>query len=442
MPSSVGIAPTLSRSLAVDRTSQANVAAHESLQRHRIAMVAFCCDPEGTMEQRNGWQRAVAAASKYEVHLFFCPRLIASNHSVWAASHEVEHLHVHAVDPGRLGRKLLEIEACFYIGYAWWHRLVYHRVRELHRSLPFDLCHLVTLCGFRQSGWLHELPIPLIWGPIGGTHNFPRAFLKELSLGGQIRERLRSWINSRQLTGHRFQRTLSHAKVTIAATAAAAAEIYHATGRRLPIDLETGLDYAIDSPRELRPHSHPLRILWAGRLRDWKALPLLLSALQKLPSNIEYELVVLGDGGCRQRWQQLATQLCLRTQIRWVAWPTYRKTIEYYRWADIFAFTSLRDTSGTGLLEALAAGCVIVGLNHQGAASVMNESCAKAISVDNPEKTIAELTSAIAALHDDRRLLRQLSDNAIKQAARHTWQSKRTAMLAIYDRVLSPQPSR
>lgn len=391
------------------------------------------------MEQRNGWQRALAAATKYEVHLFYYPLGRDHDDAHAAESQCIEHLHVHPVSTGWLGKRLLQFEPSFYAGYSLWHRMVYNRVLAIHQAESFDLCHLVTLCGFRQAGWLHRLGIPLVWGPIGGTHNFPVKFLKELGLWGQTRERLRSWINSRQLAGRRFRRRLTHTSATIAATEAAAAEIKQATGISLPVELETGLDYPVDPPRDYRPISQPLRILWAGRLRDWKGLPLLLAALQHLPQHVHFEFVVLGDGSSRKRWQRLARKMRIGDKIRWVSWPTYRETLNHYRRSDVFVFTSLRDTSGTGLLEALAAGCVIVGLNHQGAASIIDHNCGIPIPVTEPRSTVSSIARAIITLHDDRHLLHTLSRSATAQSFQYQWSLKGNAMLDIYDQILSQQ---
>src|SRR5690606_34483298 len=133
----------------------------------------------------------------------------------------------------------------------------------------------------------------------------------------------------------------------------------------------------------------PLRILWAGRLQPWKGFPLLLKGLAALPPDVRYSVRVLGQGPCEGRWRRLAEKLGVAQQIDWVGWPDHIEAqLPHYRWADVFAFTSLRDTSGTGLLEALAAGAPLVGLDHQGVADVMTPRCALPIDAASPQSAI------------------------------------------------------
>ncbi len=173
-------------------------------------------------------------------------------------------------------------------------------------------------------------------------------------------------------------------------------------------------------------------MLWAGRLRAWKGLPILLHAIAGLPKEIEVSLRVIGDGKCKWQWQKLAKRLNISDRIEWLERPHYRDSMAQYRWADAFAFTSLRDTSGSGLLEALAAGTPIIGMNHQGAADIMSDDCALRISVQNPQQSIAEFRSAITKLHSDKSLLARLSEGALARAHEFGWDKRHATMASHY----------
>ena len=173
-------------------------------------------------------------------------------------------------------------------------------------------------------------------------------------------------------------------------------------------------------------------------------MPLLLRALAILPAHVDYKLRVLGEGPCEADWKGLAEQLGIASRIEWVGWPAYRDTLPQYAWADVFAFTSLRDTSGTGLLEALAAGAPLLSVDHQGAADLVHAGCGLLVPVGDPAATIAGFARGVQALAADERLLKTLSDAALAEAYRYTWEPQRAALQDWYDAALAeaPEPAR
>jgi glycosyltransferase involved in cell wall biosynthesis len=127
--------------------------------------------------------------------------------------------------------------------------------------------------------------------------------------------------------------------------------------------------------------------------------------------------------------------------IRWSGWPPYEQTLIHYRWADVFAFTSLRDTSGTGLLESLAMGAPIVGMDHQGARDVMTDDCAIRIPVESPRETIHSFRSAFTRLARHQELHHRLSCGALERARDFYWDRHGERMAMVYRRVLKVDDS-
>jgi glycosyltransferase involved in cell wall biosynthesis len=405
-----------------------------SKQRQRLVMLAYCCAPKGTMEQRNGWHRALQAAREFDVTVLCYPFVsIEELQANLPKSLQQGSLRFELIHSDWLCRVLYSCESLFYFFYRRWNRLALRRAQQIHQTTPFSLAHFVTLCGFREPGELWKLGVPHIWGPIGGTSNFPSGFAKLLSTRDRIREWVRGQINSFQLRcSRRVRNAALRSSVVIAATHRSKAEL--AKGIHVPmlIDLETGLDY----PSIMRPprvqHS-PLNILWSGRLRAWKAFPILLYAVAKLPSDVPYRIRVLGIGSSQMRWLQLAKQLGVSERIEWIPWPeTYQETHTHYVWADVFAFTSLRDTSGSGLLESLAAGTPIIGVDHQGAADIMNDQCAIRVPVSDLTSTIEGFATAIERLYRLPDIWLQLSRGATKRSNDFQWNNRESWMLGVY----------
>ncbi|XZE18973.1 glycosyltransferase family 4 protein [Pirellulaceae bacterium SH449] len=342
------------------------------------------------------------------------------------------------VSPSEIAKKWLGFEPMFYAAYKHWHRLAFRTAAQLYASAPFDLTHTVTLCGFREPGFLWQLDVPHVWGPIGGNHIFPEPFSKLLDRKDRCRERVRSILNWLQLnTTPRVKKAARRSAVVMAATSPAQETFQQTFGIEVLKELETGITKVREQSRPPRQPHEPLKILWAGRLRGWKALPILLHAISKLPNKHSVQLRVLGDGNCQRPWQQLAGSLGIAGLIEWIPWPTYLETLPYYDWADVFAFTSLRDTSGTGLLEALAAGCPVITVGHQGAADIVDDSCGILTPVHDLPTTIQAFADAITQLQTSPDLWKRLSDGSLARAKSFLWDSRLEQTRETYERALS-----
>jgi glycosyltransferase involved in cell wall biosynthesis len=407
-------------------------------RRPRLLIAAYHYDRAYSMESRLSWQRAQHAAAEYDVTVITARPEIDAKRS--ASDRDVR---VVLQPLNRLERSVTHVPGGFYVGYRMWHRRVLRLAKRLHAELPFDLVHHVSFCGYREPSDLWKLGVPFVWGPVGGTQSFPLRFLGQVSPSAALREVARNVVNEIQLRcGVRVQRAARTAVSVLAANRQVARDIERATGVAPLVQLETGVEI-VPAAQSVRPRvgDAPLRILWAGRLQPWKGLPLLLKALAKLPAGASYELRVLGQGPCERRWRRLARRLGVDGLIQWCGWPDYAGQLPHYQWADVFAFTSLRDTSGTGLLEALSAGAPIVGLAHQGAADVMTSDCAVAVDASSPAKAIDGFRDAIADLMVNRARLRALSAGAVERAREHSWERQWNLMGAVYRRARKVAPA-
>jgi glycosyltransferase involved in cell wall biosynthesis len=271
----------------------------------------------------------------------------------------------------------------------------------------------------------------------------PWRFLSQLDFRGAVREFSRNVANWLQLRMSRrvsaVGRIASH---IFAANCEVQAALDDVRGIRATRLLETGIEQIETFTRKQKPVDRLLRILWAGRLESWKGLPLLLRALAQVQDKVDFRLRIVGAGRSERRWKRLAQRLGLDDRLEWVGWPKYTARLPHYQWADVFAFTSLRDTSGTGLLESLASGVPIIGLDHQGARDVMTEQCAIAIPVESPRQVIEGFGAAIEQLAADPVLLEKKSAAALRRAEDFLWEDSASRILGVYaEAVAGAQPS-
>ncbi len=405
-------------------------------RRARVLLLAYACSPEQGSEPGVGWNRAVEAAR-------VCDTWVISEESRYDPPIR-RHLDAAGPIPGLtfsfvpkvvLPAPLRILPGHAHLGYHLWQRRAFRAAARLHAQVGFDLVHQVTFCGYREPSFLWRLGVPFVWGPVGGTQNYPRRFLRATDPMGAVRESVRSALNALQLRySPRVRRAARSAAVVLAANSTVRSDLARALQIDPLLQLETGIRSVAADPR--LPSAGPLRILWSGELRTWKALQLLLHALAALPSDVRYELRVLGEGPLERRWKRLARAVGIDGRIAWMGRLPFREALDQYAWADVLAFTSLRDTSGNVVLEALAAGVPVVCLDHQGVGDIVTPACGIKIPVTRPRDAIAGLAAAIARLARDPDLRAALSAGALTRAREYLWSRHSERMAEVYRDVL------
>ncbi len=279
--------------------------------------------------------------------------------------------------------------------------------------------------------------MPFVWGPVGGAQNYPWRFITSAGLFGAASESIRNLLNTWQMRfSRRVGRAVRKASVFLTANTTNARELKRRGLSAPQLMLETGVEGSCQAPSRDFRHGGALRILWSGVFEHRKALHLLLQALAMLPPNVPYELRILGRGPLERRWRRLANKLNIERHCRWLGWLDHQEVRDQYCWADVFVFTSLRDTTGTVVLESLAAGTPVLTLNHQGVADVVTDDCGVRLPVTTPRDVACGLRDTLVRWYNNRAELESLSRGAFARADHYAWDRQGARMSAVYERVL------
>lgn len=408
------------------------------IKRPRVLVVAYACAPNQGSEEGTGWHRVTEVARHCDVWAICEQRAYESPIRRHLEAHgPVSGLEFHFLPSPRLQNLLWRTPLTGYFGYNLWQRRALRLARRLHEQIGFDLAHQITYGSYREPGYLWKLGIPFVWGPVGGTQNYPRRFLGQAGIRGAIGEATRSLLNSLQLRfSPRVHRAARQATVTFASNSTNRRNFARFLGRRPRLLADTGIARVTPEPADARPSSGPLRILWSGRHEHRKALHLLLEALRHMPPGVDFQLHILGQGPLRHRWQRLAERAGLTDRCHWLGWLPHHEALEQFRRADVFAFTSLRDSMGTVVLEALGAGLPVVCLDHQGVHDAVTSACGIKVPVSNPAQVITDLRDALVRLAGDRQLRLAMSRAARRRAEYYLWSRQAEQIVAAYREVL------
>jgi glycosyltransferase involved in cell wall biosynthesis len=181
------------------------------------------------------------------------------------------------------------------------------------------------------------------------------------------------------------------------------------------------------------------RFLYAGRIERRKGLELALRAFDivRREGAENWEFIILGEGPDRPRLETLARDMQLTGQIHFLNPVPHHEVQDHFRNADVFLFTSVRDTSGGVNLEAMAAGLPVLCIAHQGVADITDESCAIRIPPASVADTISALAAGIRKFTTQPDLLVSLSKAAKLRAHNHfSWGAKFDRMVEVYREIL------
>lgn len=110
-----------------------------------------------------------------------------------------------------------------------------------------------------------------------------------------------------------------------------------------------------------------------ARLAKEKNLDFLFRALawRKKERAADFKLAVVGEGPCQKQLSGLAAELGIGEEIVFVGKVPNEKVKTYCKAADLFLFSSLSETQGIVLLEAMAAGAPVLAIKASGVMDIV-----------------------------------------------------------------------
>lgn len=320
----------------------------------------------------------------------------------------------------------------FYFAYNNWHRDVYKKVRELHKTGKYDLIHYLEPIGYREPGYLWKLNIPYIWGPIEGTYNRPISLLKKSSIRGIMVFLFRDIINWFQLRfSPKIRRAIRHSNVIIAATKTTQLkidQIFNIKSLYLP---ENGINN-IERVKKDETQTDRIRFIWVGSIDSRKNLNYLLEILHDMDSEY-WNLSVIGDGPLKTSLMEKCNQLNLADKIDWLGKIPREKVYEEFSRSDMHIITSLSEANTTVVFEAMSLGVPTITLDHCGMKDTICDKCGVKIPISSYDKTKERFTLELDSIVKNRDKLLKLQKGVLECAQEYTWIKRKQFFNNVYD---------
>lgn len=394
-----------------------------------ILLSAYACEPNRGSEPGFGWNWAYHLAERgHNVHL------LTRIHSREKVEHQLAKLNspnliCHFVDIPDFLKPFLRGHSGVYLHYMFWQYFAFIHAKNI--ALSFDVVHHVTWGSLHFGSHLWKLGYPFVMGPIGGGQTFPLAFKRYLG-SRYYQELVRNFATNYVLPMNilnrlRFQKTT----LVLATNSDTTNLLRHLGAKRVEFFLDSGLpDDYFPPALPQRTQDSMLRIVWVGQLYPRKALQLALEAVAAM--QVPFKLTIVGDGVQGKELGTWIEKYGLSKKVDWwgkVDWFTVKKA---YLENDVFLFTSLRDSFGSQVLEAMAQGLPVVALNHHGVKDVLPSDIGIKIAVTTPDEVVAGMAKALDSLYLNPEQRWSLGKKSYEYAQTSSWKNKVLQMEEFY----------
>lgn len=405
----------------------------------KILYSAYECNPAIGSDAYVGWSWAKQMSRENEVHILTNEgnkrdiELYLRNQNDQAAF-------FHYIPLPSGFKKIFKGRKGYFASYVVWQWFAYKYAQKLNKRMHFDIVHHITIADFRILGFLWKINVPFVIGPVGGGQETP------VQLNYYIRdfkknEKIRSVINDFAAMLPLYRKAALNAARIFVSNDETIQKMTQHIGNNIKLYrmCELGIDRDYLEMRSGLVHQKGARvhILFAGRMMYRKGVELLLDAISVVDTKNDYIIDMCGAGHQIEtvkkqiREKKLQDRVILHGKIPFNEMPTI------YANSDIFVLPSLRETTGTAVIEAMANKLPIVALNQNGVKYLVKDDAGILVDIFNREQIIKDFAAALKLLIENDDLRVRLGNNGFRRLeSEYTWEVKCKEMMEIYTSVV------
>ncbi len=311
--------------------------------------------------------------------------------------------------------------------YVLWQWFAARHIRKLFPEMPFEVVQHVTYVNARYPSFMGSLGIPFYFGPVSGGEEVPPKLRRDFSVRERLREGLRD-LSNRLIAFDPLLRGVFRQAHKIIATGNTVPLIPQRWRHKCEVRLAIGLTREYLNQAAVLPHRSDrcFRLLYVGRLLEWKGIHIALRAVRQLQQwGLNVHLTIAGDGPARSRLTKLAQRLGISEIVEWAGCiPQYAVEVHYCM-ADAFIFPSLRDSGGMAVLEAMAHALPVVCTDLGGPGVLVNDRCGRVVPArdSSPEELVRGCAGAVREMMTMPGLRDRLSRGARTRAREFNFQN-------------------
>jgi glycosyltransferase involved in cell wall biosynthesis len=390
----------------------------------KVLIGAYQVSPSQGSEPGNAWHVTSAlAAIGVDVHVITAESWRAEIES--KGSPRVG-LTFHYVSLQSLPRGFRSGQRSVYAEYLLWQRGCLEVARGLDAEHHFDVAYHLNWGSLFWGSTLSRLGIPFVFGPVGGGQTsskvlrewFGKSWRREVERNFALRVVIKSFPRAR--------RTIRAADLVLATNSETARRLRALGARRVEFCLDTAvLSEAITQELRVIPRGSAPIVLWVGRNLPLKGVTLALQAFAAVRRTVPTaQLVMLGGGLDDAVTTAQIEALDLVGAVHRLGQVPLLTVIDWFDTGSVMLFSSLRESSGSQVLEAMSRGLPVVALDIHGVADFMPAAAGVKVAVQQGEALANALGEGVVQLLTRPALWQEASRAGRAGAARYTWERR------------------
>ncbi|MGB5845607.1 MAG: glycosyltransferase [Anaerolineales bacterium] len=162
--------------------------------------------------------------------------------------------------------------------------------------------------------------------------------------------------------------------------------------------------------RELGFDEDDILLTYMGRVGPEKNLPFLLRAFAGIAKSYDnVALLIIGDGPERENLEDRVRVMGMNDRIKFTGMIPYQDLPGYLTAADVFVTASVTEVHPLSVIEAMASGLPVVGIQSPGVGDIVEDGVTGFLA---PEEDLAVFTAKISRIITDRETLGKMSQKA------------------------------
>lgn len=336
----------------------------------------------------------------------------------------IQHVELVIVDvPNALNWFREKHSAFHHMYYILWQHWAWLWVK--HSEIRFDVIHHVTMNDYRIPSELYKAKgAKVIWGPMGGAQVTPRPL--KVYEKNQLVASFREFVNKSCSWNPFYKKALRAYYKIYCINNETQKQISRIVGKDVPLMPELALRDEYKNLPIRKGNNDILKIVFVGRLIGKKGIAFLVDALSLMPTDMNWELLIFGDGDDHALIEKQIADSGIGKNVKLMGNRPLNQIAEAYQQADVFVLPSLRETSGNVLLEAMAYAVPIVAFDTSFCRLLKEVDCGVFINTEQALDNIKEdYCKAIVTLGQDKELAKQMGLNGYKYVnSKLTWDEK------------------
>ena len=402
-----------------------------------ILYISYSCDPYNGSEDKIGWNIPLESSKINNVYVITKEehRTVINN---YMNNNPNKNLYFYFVDIPNFYKKIFK--GFMYSGRLnIWHKKAYTVAQNICKQNQIDIIHQIAPVEFRAIGDYGKIKnIKFFCGPLGGGEYIPKALIGYAKKHFNI-EIIRWAMNLWSCIIYKFTKKLNNCERILFANKETMDYVCRNINIKSNIVDMKPLPEISVSNSEIgylcneysKRNNDSCVFLVMGRLIYRKGHEFLFDALKKIPKEYNYQCRVVGSGKELNNLVSLCKNSSIKDKVIFIENIPFSKVETEYAKADVLIMPSIRETTGSVILEAFSKGMPVITINKFGGSNLVDNNTGWLYDGSSKEEYVDNLSKIIIECISNPDEIKCKGNKAIEKAKEYTWENR----CAMYQRM-------